>query len=213
MAIHRELSEFLKQGLERGLSRTELAGALREAGWPSEQVDGALRAFADVSFPIPVPKPKPYVSAREAFIYLVLFSTLYVSAFSLGNLVFELINRALPDPSVDPSFALERGRQAIRWSISSLVVTFPVFVWVARTTDRALRTDPTRRLSEVRRWLTYLTLFVASGILVGDLTSMVYHLLGGELTTRFVLKAVTVAVIAGSVFAYLVRGMREDSVQ
>lgn len=212
MAINEELSGFVRQGLERGLSRVELEEVLLETGWPPDQVRAALGAFADVAFAVPVPRPKPYLSAREAFIYLVLFSTLYVSAFSLGNLVFELINRAFPDPSVDPAFAAQVSREVIRWSISLLVVTFPVFALVSRKNDQALKADPTRRLSEVRRWLTYLTLFVAAGFLVGDVTGVVYNLLGGELTTRFGLKVLTVGAIAGGVFGYLVRDLRKDEV-
>lgn len=213
MARNEELIGFVKDGLERGVSREELEAVLLEAGWPADQVRAALGAFADVSFSIPVPRPRPYLSAREAFIYLVLFSTLYVSAFSLGTLVFELINRAFPDPSVDPAFALRVSRETIRWSISTLVVTFPVFVYASWRNQRALAADPNRRLSAVRRWLTYLTLFVAAAILVGDVTSVVYNLLSGEITTRFVLKVLTVGTIAGTVFAHLVRGLREEEVE
>jgi hypothetical protein len=212
MAVNEELSGFLKEGLERGLPREELEEVLLETGWPPDQVRGALGAFADVTFPIPVPRPKPYLSAREAFVYLVLFSTLYVSAFSLGSLIFELINRAFPDPSADLAFTLERSRQAIRWSISLLVVTFPVFAFVSWSNDRAVRDDPARRLSKVRRWLTYLTLFVAAGILIGDVTGIVYNLLSGEMTTRFVMKVLTVAAIAGSAFGYFLMDLRKEEV-
>jgi hypothetical protein len=212
MAVNEELFGFLKEGLERGLSRQKLEEVLLETGWPPDQVRAGLRAFADVEFPVPVPRPKPYLSAREAFVYLVLFSTLYVSAFSLGNLVFALINRAFPDPAVDPVAALEVTREAIRWAISLLVVTFPVFVFVSRRNERSVRAEPTRRLSAVRRWLTYLTLFVASGFLIGDMTSVVYNLLSGEITVRFVLKVLTVGVIAGSVFWYLVRDLGKEEV-
>jgi hypothetical protein len=209
MAINEELSGFVKEGLERGLPRAELEKVLLETGWPDDQVRGALDAFADVDFPVPVPRPRPYLSAREAFVYLVLFSTLYVSAFSLGSLLFALIDRGFPDPSTDPAFALEASRVAIRWSISLLVVTFPVFALVSRSNGEALRADPARRLSAVRRWLTYLTLFVAAGFLVGDVTSVVYNVLSGEITTRFILKVLTVGTIAGSVFGYL-RGELRD---
>ena len=161
MAI-KELTGFLKEGLERGLPREQLEEVLLEAGWAPDQVRGALGGFADVTFPIPVPRPKPYVFAREAFVYLVLFSTLYVSAFNLGGLLFQFINQAFPDPSADPAFALEASRLAIRWSISLLVVAFPVFVFVSWTNERAVRRDPSRRLSKVRRWLTYMTLFLAA---------------------------------------------------
>lgn len=212
MAINEELSGFLKQGLERGLPREELEEVLLRAGWPPDEVRGAMGAYADVAFPIPVPRPKPYLSAREAFVYLILFSTLYVSAFNLGSLLFQLINRAFPDPSVDPVFALQASRMAIRWAISFLVVTFPVFVFVSWRNNKAVSADPARRLSKVRRWLTYLTLFVAAGVLIGDVTGVVYNLLSGEMTARFALKVLTVGAIAGSVFGYFLTDLREEEV-
>ncbi len=111
MAINEELTNFLREGLKHGLPREQLEEILLEAGWPRDQVQSALGEFADITFPIPVPRPKPYLFAREAFVYLVLFSTLYVSAFTLGTLLFQFIDQAFPDPSVDPAFALEeRGR-------------------------------------------------------------------------------------------------------
>ena len=211
MAINEEVAGFLKEGLQRGLPREQLERVLLEAGWPADQVRGALRGFADVTFEIPVPRPKPYLSAREAFVYLVLFSTLYVSAFSLGSLLFEFIHRAFPDPSADPAMALV-SRETIRWSISMLIVAFPVFVFVSWTNDWAVRADPSRRLSKVRRWLTYLTLFVGASILIGVATSIVYNLLAGEMTTRFVLKVLTVSAITGSVFGYFLRDLRTEGV-
>ena len=212
MAVNEELTGFLKEGLESGHPPEQLEEILLEAGWQHDQVRSALGGFADVAFPIPVPRPKPYLFAREAFIYLVLFSTLYVSTSSLGTLLFQFIDRAFPDPSVDPAFALEASREAIRWSISLLVVAFPVFVFVSWTNDRAIRQDPRRRLSKVRRWLTYLTLFVAAGILIGTMTSIVYNLLGGEITMRFVLRVLTLGTIAGSVFGYFLRDLRKEEV-
>ena len=212
MAINDELTGFLKEGLERGLPRQQLEEVLLEAGWPPDQVRGALGGFADVAFSIPVPRPKPYLSAREAFVYLVLFSTLYVSAFTLGALLFQFIDLAFPHPAADPALTEELLREGMRFSISLLVVTFPVFVFVSWTNDRAVREDPRRLLSKVRRWLTYLTLFVAAGILIGVVTSIVYSLLGGEMTTNSVLKVLTVGAITGSVFGYFLRDIRKAEV-
>jgi hypothetical protein len=214
MAISEDLLGFVRDALSRGIPRAQIEAALLKAGWTTEQTRGALAAFSEVDFPIPVPRAKPYLSAREAFMYLVLFGTLYVSAYYLGSLVFDFINQAFPDPAVETNDNVaEYIRRSIRWSVSALIVSFPVFLYTSWLTDRAIRADPTKRTSKVRRWLTYFTLFVAASALLGDVTTLVYNLLGGELTVRFVLKVVTVGVIAGTAFTYYLRDLRRDEVE
>src|SRR5690606_24447125 len=141
--------------------------------------------------------------------YLVLFATLYVSAYHLGSLLFDLINHALPDPADAAYRSLQLGA-SMRWSVASLLVAFPVFLYVARHLGRDLARNPVKRLSAVRRWLTYLTLFLAAGIVIGDLIAAVYNLLGGELTLRFALKVLVVGAIAGTVFAYYLIDLRRE---
>jgi hypothetical protein len=203
-----ELFAFIGEGLRRGLPRTALAEALLQAGWPEDQVRRALTGYAEIDFPIPVPRPKPYLSAREAFLYLVLFTTLYITCYQLGSLVFDLINLALPDPA-QPA-AGEYIREAIRWSVSSLVVAFPIFAYMTWRTALLVRKDPAKRASKIRRNLTYLTLFIAACVLIGDVTALVYNFLGGELTLRFALKVLTAAAIAGGVFVFYLNGIRGE---
>jgi hypothetical protein len=205
----RDLELFVREALAAGQGRPAIEAALAQAGWPAEQVRDALDAYADVSFAVPVPKPRPYLSAREAFLYLVLFATLYVSAYHLGSLLFDLLNRALPDPA-GTRFGFVDVGSSMRWSVASLVVAFPVFLFVARLLGRELARNPVKRLSAVRRWLTYITLFLAAGIVIGDLITAVYNLLGGELTLRFALKVLVVGAIAGTVFAYYLLDLRRE---
>jgi hypothetical protein len=151
------------------------------------------------------------LSARDAFFYLLLFSSMYIVAFQFGSLLFDFINRAFPDPA---AAELERfQRDSIRFSVSSLIVALPVFLYMSRLTNRETVLDPARRTSPVRRWLTYLTLFSAACVLIGDVTTLIYSLLGGELTTRFVLKVLVVAAIAGIIFWFYVSDMRADERQ
>jgi len=214
MAAGDELLDFVRDALGRGLPRPQIEDALRKAGWTTDQIRGALTSYAEVEFPIPVPRARPYLSAREAFLYLVLFGTLYASAYSLGSLLFDFINRAFPDPAARPFEGYdEYVRQSIRWSVSTLIVAFPVFLYTSWLTGRAISVDPIKRASKVRRWLTYLTLFVAASALLGDFTTLVYNLLGGELTVRFVLKVITVALIAGTAFTYYLRDLRLDEAE
>jgi hypothetical protein len=208
MASRDDLQAFVRDGLARGLGRAPLEDVLLRAGWDAREVREVLGTFADVDFPIPVPRPKPYLSAREAFIYLVLFSTLYISAYHVGRLLFLFIEQAFPDPAA--GWAAYGWRERMRWSVSSLVVAFPIFLYVSGLTQRAVQRDPAKRSSKIRRWLTYLTLFVAAAALIGTGIALVNSLLGGELTVRFGLKVLTIAAIAGTMFGYYLRDLRRD---
>jgi hypothetical protein len=211
MAASEELIKFVREALRRGVPRPQVEAGLRQAGWDAKQVSAALAAFAAVDFPIPVPRPRTSLSAREAFIYLLLFSTLYVVAYQFGSLLFDFINQAFPDPASNLNERFQR--ESIRLSVSSLIVALPVFLYMSRLTSRETTVDPTKRTSPVRRWLTYLTLFIAACVLIGDVTTLVYNLLGGELTTRFVLKVLVVGAIAGTVFWFYVSDLSADEQQ
>jgi hypothetical protein len=208
LAIREELLTFVREALERGVPRSEIQTVLLGAGWRAEEVTKALGAFAEIDFPIPVPRPKPYLSARETFLHLLQFTALYFSAWDLGRLFFLFIDRAFPDPAV--SRYGDYISDQIRWSVSSLVIAFPIFLLVTRSLASAAARDVEKRSSKVRKWLTYMTLFVAATVLAGDLVTLLYNLLGGELTTRFLLKAATVALIAGSVFGYFLWDLRGE---
>lgn len=204
-----ELERFVYEALVRGESRESIAQALKAAGWREEQTRGVMEAYADTPFPIPVPRPRASVSAREAFLYLVLFTSLYFAAYHLGSLLFDLINRAWPDPSENE---LMGGAilASMRWSTAAILIAFPVFAYVSHYVSKDVARHPIKRLSPVRRWLTYLTLFVATTVLICDMTTLVASVLGGELTTRFVLKVLVVAAIAGSVFGYYLWDLRHE---
>lgn len=204
-----QLESFVRDALARGASKQDIETTLAAADWPREQVRSALDAYADIEFPVPVPRPRPSLSAREAFLYLLLFATLYVAAWNLGSLLFDLIDRAWPDPA-DPAYAIDRLAHSIRWSTASVIIAFPVFLLMARHLGRDLARHPVKRLSPVRRWLTYLTLFLAAAVLVGDMITLVYNLLGGELTIRFLLKVLVAAAVAGTIFGYYLLDLRDE---
>jgi hypothetical protein len=203
-----QLVTFVEGALRAGQPREAVRAALEQAGWSQDQVADALGHFADVAFAVPVPRPRVQLSARDAFWYLLMFGTLYVSAFYLGDLLFGFINRLLPDE-------LERGslpyvESGIRWATAALIVAFPVFFFSAVKLAKEVAADPSRRSSTVRKWLTYLTLLVAAGVIVGDSITLVFNMLSGELTLRFVLKVIVVAAIAGAVFGYFTWSTRVD---
>jgi hypothetical protein len=93
---------------------------------------------------------------------------------------------------------------------ASLIIAFPVFLYVSWLLNKAIVKDPEKRSSKIRKWLTYITLFVAAGVIIGDLIALVFNMLGGELTLRFILKVLTVGSIAGSIFGYYLIELRKE---
>lgn len=195
-----DLSEFVRDALMRGASRGDIRSALTSAGWPAAKIDDALANFADQEFPVPVPRPRAYLSAREAFYYLVLFLLLGVNAINLGALWFALIEASLPDPTRLRSLA--SAASGLRWSFSALLVAFPLFLYLTWRVGQARASNPAMQDSRLRKWLTYLALVVAASVIVGDLIALIFQFMSGELSWRFLLKALAVGAIAGAIFAY-----------
>src|SRR3989338_1734381 len=196
--MNHELNEFIRSALGKGLARDKIKQALLEAKWPVEEVDEAMSRFAEIDFPLPVPRRKPYLSAREAFLYLLVYITLYTSAFNFGSLVFQFINRAYPDlVSYDNYY---RGN--ISFALASLVIAFPIYLLLSWYLERKAKQSPEIRTSRVRKWLTYFTLFSAAAVIIGDLIALFNQLFNGELSVRFGLKFITILVIAGLIFWY-----------
>jgi hypothetical protein len=81
----------------------------------------------------------------------------------------------------------------MRWAIASLVIVFPVYVWVTHRLNNDLEVNPEKRGLWIRKWLMYLTLALASVALVIDLIALVNEFLSGEFTTTFLLKVLAVA--------------------
>src|SRR5262245_23861806 len=210
-SVNPDLHAFVREALARGPSRDDVREALREARWPEDEIEAELAAWHDAGLGLPVPRRRLGFSPREAFLYLLLFVALYLVAFNVGSILFAWIERRWPDPALAGSYEYwDQKRDWVRFALSCVLVAFPVYLLTARLTGRAIAADPEKRNSGVRRWLTYLTLFNAACVLIGDFIAVLQGLLKGELTARFLSKATVVAVIGAWLFAHYMGGLRRD---
>ena len=204
---------FVHDALLAGKSRKEIGTALLSAGWREDEVNNALCEFVPVNFPIPVPRRKTGMDARDAFQHLVAFLTLHISAIGAGTLLFQFVNLAIPDSLRNASWNKTDIYPALRGAAACLIIAFPIYLWMTRLLYRAYQADPERRSSPVRKWLTYLTLFAGSAIVICYLIVLVYGFLEGELSVPFLLKVVIVLGITGAIFGYYMPGLRKEERQ
>lgn len=137
--------------------------------------------------------------AKDVFAYLLTYSMLYVGAISLIALLWQIIHVQFPDPTV---FLWSSPYDSMRNSMASLIVVWPVFLLMMRYLVHDLKRAPEKVDLWVRKWLTYLTIFVAAVTIIIDLISLLNLFLGGELTLRFVLKVCVVLAVAVGVLGY-----------
>jgi hypothetical protein len=196
-----KLFEFVTAAKDKGASDDFLASLLARRGWAQDDVYAALGNYWESVTGLAVPdRTATGESARDAFLYLLSFSTLSTWAVALGSMFFRLIEYWLPDPVAARQFL--NVRQMVTWQMASIAVAFPIFLLAMRTILREARLSPERLKSGVRKWLTYIALLLTAGAMICDLIWFLDYFLQGELTSRFVLKCLTVMLIAGTIFAY-----------
>ena len=204
-----KLLEFIQASKAKGASDEFLVGFLTRRGWPQDDVYAALGTYWEQVTGLAVPgRAAGGESSRDAFLYLLSFFTLATWSSALGSLLFQLINHWLPDP-VSGNFVYNL-RTAVTWQMASLAVAFPVFLLAMRTILREAQDNPERLQSGVRKWLMYIALLLTAGAMICDLIWFFDYFLTGELTSRFVLKALTVMLICGVIFAYYLGSLRWD---
>jgi hypothetical protein len=196
------LVKFVEAAHAQGASDDLLVNLLERHGWPRKEIHAAFTAVYErlAGIPMPARGNRSLEAARDAFLYLLSFGTLGTWTTGLGSVFFTLIDIRFPDPI--PPQGFRNLNQEIAGSIASLIVAFPIYLLTMRILLHGVREQPERLESGVRKWLTYIALLIAAGTVIGDLVTFLTYFLRGDLTTHFLLKVLTVLVIAAGVFAY-----------
>lgn len=205
--MQHQLSDFIAHARKKGLDHQTIRMVLLSAGWKDKEITAGL---VSESLDMPVPLPSDAGGAREGFFHLLTFTALYSTVISLIILAIDWISRTFPDPVFEGGFESAYNYSGIRFSLAIVLVSFPVFVFLSRILHRECVKHPAKLSSGIRRWLTYLTLFVTACTLLGDIITALFYLLQGELTVRFLLKFLAIFVLTGVPFLYYFSVLRMD---
>jgi len=152
----------------------------------------------------PQAQPDEKSSTPEIFANFLSFILLSIVATALGVLYFQVVNKYFPDllAGLSSGRSIRFRTTAVHSSIAALIVGFPLYLWMLWFWFKSFRNKPAKQESLLTKWLTYVVLLIAAVLIVGDLITIIFKLLQGELGTRFFLKALTILVIAGFIFAF-----------
>ena len=198
---------YVSESLKKGFSLDMVKQSLLAVGWSAPDAEAALVAGLLASgVPAPLGGAKggkeKLASAAEVVLNIFSFILLGAVAYALITLYYQVINKFFPDPLLLRSGVSGIDTGAVHHAIASLIIAFPLYVLALRMWFKRFREDGEKNESKLTKWITYLVLLVAALAVVGDFVAALYTLLQGEISTRFILKALTVLVVAGIIFRF-----------
>jgi len=143
-------------------------------------------------------------TAKHFVLQLGSLISLYLSLAFFIVLTFGLINLRFPD-ALDSVWQIESAASSIRLGFAMVLVFFPTYLVLTRIVNQNRRVSKDNNYLGLTKWLIYLSLLVGGLVLLGDLVAVIMGFLEGELTMRYILKAVTVFVVTGAAFFYYLK--------
>lgn len=202
------LGEYVVNRLRAGIPKSEVHEELSALGWTDEEVETAYRrAVVALGAPLPDALNRPTLAKKAGTVDVVInffsFILLGIVATALGTLLFQVINHFFPDAlDVTNWYVAGASADAIHYATAALIIGYPLYYFAMRLWFRKFREDEGRVESKLSKWLTYLVLLITAVTIVGDLITVVYTFLQGEITMRFFLKALVILGIAGGIFGF-----------
>jgi len=147
---------------------------------------------------------------KEVFLHLLEFVALYAVVIGFISLLFQYVNLLIPDVLERGFYATSSYYSIARRAMATLIVIFPVYLFTAKYLNKLYLARPERQHSRLRKWLGYFTLFIAGGTVLIDLVTLIYNFLQGDLTTRFILKVLSILLVAALVFVYYLWDLKRD---
>jgi hypothetical protein len=128
---------------------------------------------------------------------------LYISVSFLLVLIIGIVNLRFPD-AAEGYWAIESATAGVRIGIAMVMVFFPTYLILTRIVNRLRRSEGSGAYLGLTKWLIYLSLLIGGVAILIDLVMVINTFLEGELTERFLLKALAVLVVIGSAVHYYI---------
>ncbi|MEK7557588.1 MAG: DUF5671 domain-containing protein [Patescibacteria group bacterium] len=149
-------------------------------------------------------------SAKFAFFYALSLVALVFMATSVGMIIFQIINKNIID--VIDQYSSNYSPTDLKLAISALIISAPIFYFTIWQIFKNLITGALSKDSAIRRWLTYFILLIVSIVMIGWFIGAINNFLGGEITVKFILKAITAILISAIIFTFYFYDIKREDV-
>ena len=163
--------------------------------------------------------------AFHFFLYIIVFVSLTFIATGLVAILYQIIEKFFvagtqfivqnSNYQIDPpvrSYSLF-DQNTVKFGLASIVIATPVFLFVSFLIHKFLFEGKIKKDSRVRKWTTYVALFVALVTMLTNLVYLVFALLTEVSSLASVLKIFSVFLIAGGIFAYYFWDIRKKETE
>ena len=118
------------------------------------------------------------------------FLSLSFAASGVISILYAFIEKFVPDVSSLSSLSYYNYMDSfiVKYGISSIFIAGTVYIIVMWYINKLIFKGSVPESSKVRKWLTYIVLFIAAASVLGDLASLLYNFLDGDMALKFFLK-------------------------
>ena len=140
------------------------------------------------------------------FLSLGFLVTLITSVVAFLNLAFSTLDKRFPDVlnAVYTYGYNSYDYESMRTALSTLIIFFPALLLVAYFWNKKAVSVLGSIDTQIKKWLTYIVLFLSAIVVAIDLVTLVRYFVAGEITNRFIFKVLVTLVIALFVGGYFI---------
>ncbi|MFH1029822.1 MAG: DUF5671 domain-containing protein [bacterium] len=149
-------------------------------------------------------------SSKFTLFYTLSLVALAFMAVSTGLIIFQIINKHIVDALA--SYRTCYSPEALKFAISAIIISTPIYYVLVWQIYKGLFLGILDKEASCRTKLNYVILFISSIVIIGYLIGIVYNFLDGELTVKFILKALTALIISAGVLSYYIYEIKRKEV-
>ncbi|MFN4181464.1 MAG: DUF5671 domain-containing protein [Candidatus Paceibacteria bacterium] len=140
------------------------------------------------------------------FLSLGFLVTLITSVVAFLNLAFSTLDKRFPDVlnAVYTYGYSSYDYESMRTALSTLIIFFPALLVVAYFWNKRVALGIGSVDTHIKKWLTYIVLFLSALVVAIDLVTLVRYFVAGEITNRFIYKVLITLVVASFVGGYFI---------